>query len=61
MIIPFFWRLLPGPVWLRAVFALAIVAGIVWLLFTEVFPWVSSSLNLDGGGLDGAGQSESGV
>ena len=40
----FIWRLLPGPVPVRLVLALALVAGVVLLLFTTVFPWAEHAL-----------------
>lgn len=33
------WRHLPGPTPLRALIALALVAALVLVLFTVVFPW----------------------
>ncbi len=30
---------LPGPVWLKVVESLALIAGIVYVLFRWVFPW----------------------
>ena len=38
------WRRLPGPLPLRLVIALALVAAVVLLLFTTVFPWAEHSL-----------------
>jgi len=38
------WRHLPGPVPIRIVLATAIVAAVVLLLFTQVFPWAEQSL-----------------
>jgi len=38
------WRHLPGPVPIRFVIALALVAAVVLLLFTTVFPWAEQSL-----------------
>lgn len=38
------WRHLPGPLPVRLVLALALVAAIVLLLFTAVFPWAEDSL-----------------
>lgn len=40
----FIWRLLPGPLPVRLVLALALVAGVVLLLFTTVFPWAEHAL-----------------
>ena len=39
------WRVLPGPVWLRIILVLLIVAAVVFALFTWVFPWVDGLLN----------------
>ncbi|SEB54122.1 hypothetical protein SAMN04489806_1035 [Paramicrobacterium humi] len=36
------WRLLPGPVWLRILILLVLVAAVLFALFTLVFPWVQS-------------------
>ncbi len=38
------WRVLPGPVWLRNIFALALVAAVLFVLATWVFPWVDALL-----------------
>ena len=38
------WRHLPGPAPLRLVAAAVLVAGVVLLLFTTVFPWAEDSL-----------------
>ncbi|MCH8614062.1 hypothetical protein [Arsenicicoccus dermatophilus] len=32
------WRILPGPVWLRVLLCLILLALVVWLLFQQVFP-----------------------
>jgi hypothetical protein len=39
------WRVLPGPVWLRIILMLLLVAAAVFALFTWVFPWVDGVLN----------------
>ncbi|WP_200953315.1 hypothetical protein [Agromyces sp. Root81] len=39
------WRVLPGPVWLRIILVLLLVAAVVFALFTWVFPWVDGILN----------------
>ncbi|MFB6611207.1 hypothetical protein ACFCVO_12860 [Agromyces sp. NPDC056379] len=39
------WRVLPGPVWLRIILVLLLVAAAVFALFTWVFPWVDGVLN----------------
>lgn len=38
------WRALPGPVWIRLIILLAVVAAIVYGLFFYVFPWVASMM-----------------
>lgn len=38
------WRHLPGPRPLRVFLALLLVAGVVLLLFTVVFPWAEQAL-----------------
>lgn len=35
------WRILPGPVWLKVIFALLLIAGVLYALCFWVFPWVS--------------------
>lgn len=39
------WRVLPGPVWLRVLLALALLAAVLFALATWVFPWVDSIVN----------------
>ncbi|MDQ0894088.1 hypothetical protein [Agromyces ramosus] len=39
------WRVLPGPVWLRIILLLLLIAAMVFALFTWVFPWVDGVLN----------------
>ena len=39
------WRVLPGPVWLRIILVLLLVAAVVFALFTWVFPWVDGIVN----------------
>jgi len=39
------WRVLPGPVWLRILFVLVLLAGVLFILSTWVFPWVDSIVN----------------
>jgi len=34
------WRVLPGPVWLRILLAAILLAGILLVLATLLFPWV---------------------
>ncbi len=35
------WRILPGPLWLRIVLALLLVAAVLAALMLWVFPWVN--------------------
>ncbi|MFF2075108.1 hypothetical protein ACFVXG_10140 [Kitasatospora sp. NPDC058162] len=53
----FIWRHLPGNTLVKAVISLLLILGIVYLLFTYVFPWAEPLLpfgdvTVDGG--DGA-------
>lgn len=41
------WRLLPGPTWLKAIEAVALVLAVVWVLFSVVFPWIEPRLPFD--------------
>ncbi len=36
------WRALPGPVWVRLIIVVALLAVALWALFTYVFPWVQT-------------------
>lgn len=36
------WRVLPGPVWLRIVILIVLLAAVLWCLDQWVFPWVES-------------------
>ena len=38
------WRILPGPVWVRILILLVLVAVVLAALVTWVFPWVDSLL-----------------
>ena len=38
------WQHLPGPAWLRAIIALALLVAVVLILMTVVFPYVSSMM-----------------
>lgn len=42
------WRHLPGPVWLRAIEAGLLLAGVVLLLFEVVFPWANTTFHITG-------------
>lgn len=39
------WRALPGPVWVRLLIVIALIAVVLYGLFTWVFPWVQSFLD----------------
>lgn len=41
------WRLLPGPVWLKAVEAVLLVAVALWVLLAVIFPAVEPLLPFD--------------
>lgn len=36
------WRVLPGPVWLRIVLLLVMLAIVLFALVEWIFPWVNS-------------------
>lgn len=40
------FRQLPGPLWVRLLISLLLVAGIILILMMYVFPWVSDQLSL---------------
>ena len=44
MIYPWIWRHLPGRWPVRLLLVLVLVAAVVAVLFTTVFPWAESSL-----------------
>lgn len=35
------WKILPGPWWVKVIIALALIVGVVYLLFTYVYPVVA--------------------
>lgn len=41
---PALWRVLPGPVWVRILLLLVMVAALLFCLVEWVFPWVNSLL-----------------
>ncbi|WP_312349765.1 hypothetical protein [Actinomyces sp.] len=45
------FRHLPGPTWFKVAESLVLVAAVVYLLFTRVFPWVQTTLDLGGAGV----------
>ncbi|WP_432484839.1 hypothetical protein [Kineococcus esterisolvens] len=48
------WRLLPGPWWLRLLISLLAAAGLVLLCFTVVFPFLADRLAINDGTVGGA-------
>ena len=39
------WRLLPGPLWVRIILALLLVAAVLAVLAIWVYPWIDSMLS----------------
>lgn len=39
------WRALPGPVWLRVILLVILIAAVLYGLVFYVFPWVSTIVN----------------
>lgn len=39
------WRILPGPVWVRILLLLVLLAALLLTLVTWVFPWVQALLD----------------
>lgn len=46
------FRHLPGPTWFKVVESLVLVGAVVYVLFTQVFPWVQTALDLGGAGVN---------
>jgi hypothetical protein len=44
VIFPLVWRLLPGPTALKVIELVVLLAAIVYVLFTWVFPWVAADI-----------------
>lgn len=40
------WNLLPGPVWLRVILALVVVALVLAACVLFVFPWLNTFVNV---------------
>jgi hypothetical protein len=40
------WRILPGPVWLRIIEAIVLLAIVLFVLVIFVFPWLNSWVNV---------------
>ena len=38
------WRVLPGPVWVRILILIVLIAIVLFVLVTWVFPWVDPLL-----------------
>lgn len=36
------WRILPGPVWVRVIILIVLLAAVLYVLFTFVFPWAQT-------------------
>lgn len=49
------WRVLPGPWWVRALISLVVVAGVVVLCFEVVFPAVADHLAINDGTVESGG------
>lgn len=45
------FRHLPGPKWLKVLESAALIALIVWVLFTYVYPWAQLFFGLGGADL----------
>ena len=39
------WRALPGPLWVRILLVLILIAVVLYVLVTWVFPWVQSFID----------------
>lgn len=40
------WRMLPGPLWLRILLVIIIIAAVLAALALWVFPWVNSFISV---------------
>lgn len=38
------WRFFPGPVWLRVIVLLLVLAAVVYAMMFYVYPWVAEQL-----------------
>ncbi|ABS01520.1 hypothetical protein FHR75_002137 [Kineococcus radiotolerans] len=47
------WRVLPGPWWVRLLISLLVAGGVVLLCFTVVFPAVADHLAINDGTVEG--------
>ena len=39
------WRVLPGPIWVRIILVLILLAALLAVLATWVYPWIDGILN----------------
>jgi len=39
------WRALPGPLWVRILLVIVLIAVVLYVLATWVFPWVQSFID----------------
>lgn len=39
------WRLLPGPLWVRILLLILLIAALLFTLVTWVFPWVQALID----------------
>jgi hypothetical protein len=39
------WRVLPGPVWVRILIVLGLIAGVLFVLAAWVFPFIDSIMS----------------
>jgi hypothetical protein len=39
------WRVLPGPLWVRVLLVVVLVAAVLYALASWVFPWVDGIVN----------------
>lgn len=39
------WHVLPGPIWVRILLVLILLAAVLYTLSTWVFPWVDQLVN----------------
>jgi len=47
------WRILPGPVWVRILLLLVLLAAVLALCVSVVFPWLNTFVNTTDVTVDG--------
>jgi hypothetical protein len=47
------WRVLPGPWWVRVLISLVVAAAVVWACFEYLFPFIADHLAINDGTVDG--------